>query len=240
MATERMIVWEGPSELTGEPIVVLATGVPTASTRKASKASNNVKTGDMIQIAILNRDVSPTDALKTGEDVNICGGCTHRSKASGGAGDCYTHKNLRRGFAQTSTWKAHRANGSAPFRLEAFAGRKVRFGSYGDPAAVPFAVWDAIRNVAEGVTGYTHQWKTCDPRFAELCMASADTVEERREARLKGYRAFRVRLATEGRLTGEVVCPASAEAGFKTVCATCLSCGGTGNGRKQDIVIVKH
>ena len=241
MATERMLIWEGPSALTGEPIVVLATGVPKASSRPSrAKASNNVKTGDMIQIAILTRDVNPTEAIKQGRDVDICGNCTHRSKASGGVGDCYTHKNLRRGFSQTSTWKAHKATGSAPFRLEAFAGKRVRFGSYGDPAAVPFEIWQAIASVAEAVTGYTHQWRTADPRFAELCMASADSVEDRREARLKGYRAFRVRLATEARQTGEVVCPASAEAGFKTTCSTCLSCGGTSTGRRQDIVIVKH
>ena len=237
MATERMLVWQGKSELTGEEIVVLATGVPKG---RGGKSSRNSKTGDMIQIAILRADVNPTEALKLGLDEAICGGCPHRSKASGGVGDCYTHKNLRRGFAQTPTWKAHQANGSAPFRLEAFKGQLVRFGSYGDPAAVPFEVWEAIAGVAAGLTGYTHQWRTADSRFAQLVRASADTVEERREARLKGYKTFRVRLAIEPREQGEVVCPASAEAGFKTTCSVCLACGGTDNGRKQDVVIVKH
>lgn len=239
MALERQIVWEGPSVLTGEPIIVLATGVPTAGSRSKVRSGNG-KTGDMIQVCIVNRDVSPTDALKSGEDVNVCGDCVHRSKVSGGCGDCYTHKALRRGHAQTGTWKAHSEHGSAPFRLEAFAGQLVRFGSYGDPAAVPFEVWEAIAGVAKGLTGYTHQWRTADPRFAEHFMASADSVADRREARAKGYRAFRVRTCDEPRERGEVICPSSAESKVSTDCATCLACSGVASGRKQDIVIIKH
>ena len=194
----------------------------------------------MIQVTIMRADINPTEALKRGLDVAVCGDCVHRSKASGGVGDCYTHKNLRRGFAQTGTWKSHDANGSLPFDVERFRGRKVRFGAYGDPAAVPFAVWEEIRSVSGGFTGYTHQWKITDPRMADLFMASADSVEDRRQARMKGYRTFRVRLAVEERERGEIVCPSSAEGGFKTDCATCLQCSGTALGRKLDIVIVKH
>ncbi|ACE80013.1 hypothetical protein Pukovnik_87 [Mycobacterium phage Pukovnik] len=238
MATERMLIWEGKSELTGEDLIVLATGVPT----KGSKArkSSNVKTGDMIQIAILRADVNPTEALKLGLDTATCGNCPFRSVASGGDGGCYTHKSLRRGHAQTSSWNAHARKGSVPFDLSRFEGQRVRFGSYGDPAAVPFEVWEAIAAVADGVTGYTHQWRTADPRFAELCMASADTVGQRREARMKGYRTFRPRPGNAPREAGEVVCPASAEAGFKTTCSTCMACGGNSTGRKQDITIILH
>lgn len=235
---DRMVIWEGPSLLDGEPIIVLATGAHPVGSR--AKASANAKTGDMIQVAIMRADVNPTEALEQGLDVSVCGDCIHRSKASGGLSDCYTHKNLRRGFAQTGTWKAHQEHGSLPFDLERFRGRKVRFGAYGDPAAVPFEVWDQIHKVSAGFTGYTHQWRIADPRFADMFMASADSVEDRREARMKGYRTFRVRLATEVRERGEIVCPSSEEAGDKTDCATCLQCSGTALGRKLDIVIIKH
>lgn len=234
----RMVIWQGPSLLDGSPIVVIATGVHKVGSR--AKASANVKTGDMIQVTIMRSDVNPTQALKDGLDVAVCGDCTHRSKASGGAGDCYTHKALRRGHAQTGTYKAHAEHGSIPFDLSRFAGRKVRFGAYGDPAAVPFEVWEQIHSVADGFTGYTHQWRTADPRFADMFMASADSVLDRREARMKGYRTFRVRLASEAREQGEIMCPASEEAGNKTQCATCLQCSGTALGRKLDIVIIKH
>jgi len=235
---DRVVIWDGPSLLDGSPIMAIATGAHPVGSK--ARASANDKTGDMIQVTIMRSDVDPTQALKDGLDVAVCGDCPHRSKASGGAGDCYTHKNLRRGFAQTGTFKAHAAHGSLPFELDRFRGRKVRFGAYGDPAAVPFEVWDEIYRVSDGFTGYTHQWANADPRFAELFMASADSVEERRAARLKGYRTFRVRLATEERERGEIVCPASAEGGFKTQCESCLQCSGHALGRKLDIVIVKH
>ncbi|WP_235571350.1 hypothetical protein [Mycobacterium sp. Root265] len=237
MATERMVIWQGKSELDGSDIIVLATGVPKASKRVSkARSSANVKTGNMIQIHIVVDGILPLEALKQGLDQAVCGICPHRGKASGGTNACYV--NLGKG--QNSMMRSHLTRGSAPFRVEAFAGQKVRFGAYGDPAAVPFEVWSQIQAVADSTTGYTHQWRIADPRFAEICMASADSVEDRREARLKGYRTFRVRTKASARLKGEVVCPASKEAGYKTVCATCMACGGTDTGRAQDITIIAH
>lgn len=230
---ERMIVWQGPSELTGEEIIVLAT-------KAASPAKANMKTGDMIQISILRADVNPTESIKQGLDKATCGPCPFRSIASGGDGGCYTHKNLRIGRAQTGSWNAHDAKGSRPFDVEAFRDQKVRFGSYGDPAAVPFEVWESILEVAKASTGYTHQWRTADPRFARMARASADSPEDRRQARMKGYNTFRVMNTAEGRLPGEILCPASKEAGNRTNCETCLLCGGTDNGRTKDVAIFAH
>lgn len=234
MATERMIIWSGISQLDGvTPIVVLATGVPTGGN---AKRSANRKTGDMIQTWILRADVAPHEALKTGKDEAICGTCPHRGKASGGSGACYVNV----GQGPRSLWVAHQRNGSVPFDVSRFAGQKVRFGAYGDPAAVPFEVWESIANVAEAVTGYTHQWRTADPRFARYCMASADTIDEGVQARRMGYRNFIVRPVGSEKPKGAVVCPASEEAGKKTVCASCLQCGGTASGRKADITIMAH
>lgn len=235
MATERMIVWQGISALDGvTPIVVLATGVPKASTKAVS--SQNTKTGDMIQTWILRADVAPHTALKEGKDQAICGTCPHRGKASGGSGACYVNV----GQGPRSLWVAHNSKGSIPFDLERFRGHKVRFGAYGDPAAVPFEVWESIASVASGVTGYTHQWRTADTRFARYCMASADTADEGREARKLGYRNFIVRPVGSAKPRGAVVCPASEEAGKRVTCADCLQCGGTDNGRKADITIMAH
>ena len=235
MATERMIIWSGISEIDGvTPIVLLATGVPTLSTKGTS--SRNSKTGDMIQTIIVRADMAPHTAIKEGLDTAICGDCPLRGKASGGSGACYV--NTAQG--PRATWVAHTTKGSVPFDAARFAGQKVRFGTYGDPAAVPFEVWETLAEAADSVTGYTHQWRKCDPRFARYCMASADSVEGRREARLKGYRAFWVRPAGSAKPAGAIVCPASEEAGKRTVCATCLQCGGTDKGRKADITIMAH
>jgi hypothetical protein len=70
------IIFKGPSELDGAPIVVIAI------TR-----SSNSKTGDMVQTYILtNNGERPTINQQTGADVSICGDCKHRP-ANGGA--CY-------------------------------------------------------------------------------------------------------------------------------------------------------
>ena len=226
-----MTVWQGISQIDGvTPIVVIATF------GKAGKASANEKTGDMIQTFILRADMEPWEAIQTGQDEAICGVCPHRGKASGGTGACY----VRVYQAPLSTWRSWDRGNAEAFDLERFRGRKVRIGSYGDPAAVPVAVWQEIVAVAAATTGYTHQWRKADPAFAAFCMASTDSVAERREARLMGYRTFHVRALGTGKGKGEIVCPASAEAGKRTVCASCLQCGGTGNGRTGDITIMAH
>ena len=242
----RMLIWAGPSQLDGAPIIVLATGVP-ASAKRGAK-SGNTKTGDMVQTYILRADVNPVAALRLGADVSICGICPHKSKTAGGSGACYVNV----GQGPNSAWKAHQHTGSMPLDLERLRGLKIRFGSYGDPGAVPAHVWQSLADVAAGVTGYTHQWQSdrladagldtagADRALAQWCMASADTPDEGRMARRLGYRSFIVRAPGTAVPKGAVVCPASAEAGKRTVCATCMSCGGNGNGRRQDVTIIAH
>jgi hypothetical protein len=119
------------------------------------------------------------------------------------------------------------------------AGKPVRLGSYGDPAAVPFYIWQGLVSKASGVTGYTHQWRNF-PEFAALCMASVDTFDEYMTAKAQGWRTFRVRRPDDLADNLEVICPASKEAGFKTVCASCKACGGHSSKAKAGIVIMAH
>jgi hypothetical protein len=121
------------------------------------------------------------------------------------------------------------------------AGRSVRLGSYGDPAAVPSAVWEQLISRAAMHTGYTHQWQRPDAaRYARYLMASTDTPAERDAARGMGWRTFTVRLETDALAVRESVCPASAEAGHKTNCVTCGACNGAGSARKGSIAILAH
>lgn len=224
-----MLVWKGISQLDGvTPIVVIATGL--------DESSANSKTGGMVQTFILRADIEPHIALNSGMDTPICGGCPHRGKASGGTGACYVlvHK------APLSTYRAWQRGNAETYDLARFAGKSVRIGSYGDPAAVPVEVWQGIVSVASATTGYTHQWRTCSVEFAEFCMASTDSVAERRLARSKGYRTFGVRALGTERERGTVACPASEESGRKITCADCLQCSGTRTGRKADITIMAH
>jgi ABC-type polar amino acid transport system ATPase subunit len=59
-------------------------------------------------------------------------------------------------------------------------------------------------------------------------------------ARAMGWRSFRVRAAESPTLQGEVICPASKEAGQKTTCEACKACGGLSAKARADIVIMAH
>jgi hypothetical protein len=227
-----LILWEGASLLDGAPIAVIAT-----------LHSDNVKTGDMIQTWIVRADVSPVDAVKSGADSSICGDCKHRGDGTGKGRTCYVTVFQ----APLNIWKGYKA-GRYP-RLdrathgELIAGRAVRLGSYGDPAAVPYMVWADLINLSGygQWSGYTHQWRRGDQRLADYVMASVDTPEEREQAAAMGWRTFRVRLASEELAPREIVCPASAESKASDVtCSRCLACHGNAKGRRGSVAIIVH
>ena len=214
------LLWEGPSLLNGEPIVAIAT----------LKTSNR-KTGDMIQTWILPQNMRPTDAVDSGDDKSICGDCPHRKVD--GKRTCYVNV----GQAPLQVWKSYRA-GKYPRLPELSAiteGRRIRFGAYGDPAAVPSHVWLYLKRHASGWTGYTHQWRTCDHNLMDLCMASVDTQEEAEQAQAMGWRTFRCRSADEPLMHREIMCPASDEGGKRTTCDNCLLCAGRFANKKRKI-----
>jgi hypothetical protein len=223
--------------LDGAPIVVIATGL-------ASKSLNE-KTGDLIQTWIIREDVSPTVAVNTGADASICGTCPHRGRIVDGRNvgrSCY----VTIFQAPLNVWKSyHRGIYPAATPEQArdiLAGRKVRLGSYGDPAALPFAVWSVALAKTEARTGYSHAWRSVSPALAQFVMASCDSTQDATDAKALGYRTFRVTSlpAPADKRRGEVVCGASKEAGYKTTCAACLACGGNGAKARADIVITVH
>jgi hypothetical protein len=225
-----LILWEGPSRIDGAPIVVLAIGL---------ESSSNSKTGNMLQTYILRQDVSPMDAINNGEDVSICGDCPHRGTSK--TRTCYVNI----GQGPLAVWGAYQRGRYAHASDIASVGalRVVRLGTYGDPAAVPVSVWDALVSRAIAHTGYTHQWRGIGAGYKHLCMASADSVRDMREAHASGWRTFRVvtHANTVQRFRRfESVCPASAEAGFKLTCDACQACNGTATNRRASVVIRAH
>jgi hypothetical protein len=222
------IIYRGPSLINGSPIVVVAI-----------TKSTNPKTGDMVQTYILaDNGKSPVQSARDLDDVAICGDCPHRR---GMGGSCYV--NLGQGARAVLDGVVR---GIYPV-LEAstvallITGRMVRLGTYGDPAAVPVAVWAQLVAQAKGWTGYTHQWRNAlGLAVREFCMASADTPAERDLARSLGFRTFRVRTSDQTTMPGEFMCPAAAESGKRTTCADCGACGGGQASRKADPVIVVH
>lgn len=214
-----LIFYRGKSRIDGSDIVGIITGV------LDKKKSNNIKTGEMAQTWILNTSVNPVEALKTGQDKSICGDCKYRPVNSG---VCYVNV----GQAPNNIYKAFlRGNYKDMASYDVVAGMKVRFGSYGDPTAIPVYIWQAMAEKCDNYTGYTHQWLNKEnDHYKKFCMASVDTPEEFMAARTMGWRTFRVTNKTE-KLFTEFVCPASKEGGLKKTCSQCMACNGS---RRED------
>jgi hypothetical protein len=227
----------------------------------ATLKTSNRKTGNMVQIWILPTHISPVEAINTGKDSVICGNCPHRGSktqkhAAGGyvtvterPRTCYVNV----GQAPNSVWKGFR-RGIYPYLptnkySQAFAGRAIRLGAYGDPAFVSADIISALVSVATKHTGYTHQWRT-NEWLKPFVMASCDTLQDYLDARTAGWRTFRVSAGLTP-MPNEILCPASKEAGNKTVCAKCGLCAGTskqaknifipvhGSGAKNALVILQ-
>ena len=235
-----VILYEGPSQLDGQPIVVIATGLRTGST--------NVKTGAMVQTYILRSDIPPIDAVKSGDDASICGGCPHRGDGTGKGRSCYvTLMHGPRGVyaAYKRGSYARPAAGRSLILQGVGEGRMVRLGTYGDPAAVPVETWNHVLKFAAGWTGYTHQWRNTlavpPETWHPLVMASVDSEEEMQIAHALGYRTFRVTPTAHENIKGkEIVCPASHEAGQKVECIDCRACMGTSGKARVSIQIAAH
>lgn len=225
-----LILWEGLSLIDRKtPIVCIATGV-------FGRGSSNRKTGAMVQTYIIRADVPPHVAVASRDDGAICGGCVHRKQANGRR-TCYV--NVGQGpLSVYRAYKRKRYNTTdLAYVREVMRGRNVRLGTYGDPAAVPLAVWEALTAHASGHTGYTHQWRA--KRFsglARFCQASCETSDDVANAHAMGYRGtFRVVPLGEALPAKALHCPASAERGHLLQCHECRACNGT-----RDVVIMAH
>lgn len=217
-----MVIYEGKSALLDADIVVIAT-----------TGSKNRKTGSMVQTWILLQEMSPVDAVKQSMDIAICGDCPLRG-IYGKRRACYVNV----GQAPGAIWRKWFRRGY-PYGNVNTSGRMVRLGAYGDPAAVPIQVWFDVLRGAKGHTGYTHQWRTCDQEFRRLVMASCETPTDVELAHSMGWRTFRTKLPSLPVLRGEIVCPASNEAGHRLSCEQCGACNG-GSPPKASVVINGH
>lgn len=223
------VIYEGASTTTGKDIVVLTT-----------EKSKNRKTGDMLQVFFLLKDLDPNQAYKAarGQEQSdaqtVCGGCKHLVN-----GSCY----LLWHQACLSTWRRYKRGGHLGERHN--TNLPVRLGAAGNPNSAPFSVsFNLVKN-APSHTGYTHQWLTCDQEFKRITMASVESKTEAKAAHALGWRTFRtVELGKlDDLLPGEVVCPATQkkwDGTPKTDCATCGLCSGTEGRGKCSIVVEVH
>ena len=204
-----VVLWKGESRLNGDPIVFIATGI--------NGDSANEKTGPMVQTWILRQDMSPIDAVHSGDDVAICGDCPARGDKGKGR-FCY----VQYGQAPHNIWKTYQAGKYGECDLEQIDWKNpIRLGAYGDPTAVPIEILGYV--VADRqFTGYTSQWSDHgNQNYALYCLASVSTHEDKELANRYGWRTYRIRRAGEPLMDGEINCPSD-----KVKCADCLLCAG--------------
>ena len=226
------IIYNGPSQIDGKPIVVIAT-----------YSNRNRKTGRVLQTYILSRDINPLEASKTGADYSICGDCPMRGEVTtdpkrkiAKKRRCYV--NLGQGVL--IVWRAFQRGVyqnaiRSEDRKALGRGRVVRVGTYGDPAAAPDYVWDQLIAESETWMAYTHQ----KPWRPDIAMQSADTYAEAWGHWKAGRRTFRVVTGVEHiDKAHEALCPASKEAGARVQCAACKLC--RGSAAAKSIAIVEH
>jgi hypothetical protein len=216
------IVWRGPSAFTGRDVEVLVQCLRTPST--------NEKTGKMVQISVTQAGENPSLLRGTEREADVCGECRGQKRLDGW---CYEDwQPWLIGQNRHLAEEVRIASASEMLR-----GRAVRVGAYADPAAVPFEVWSRLLAHTRAWTGYTHAWRTCDPRFRTLLMASVDSHPEAIEAELAGWRYFRIRHPGAPLLRSEVLC---ANESRGVTCEKCRLCCGAARAGARSVVITVH
>lgn len=160
-----------------------------------------------------------------------CLDCKYRGKK----GKCYTHKfhSFMSFHKHISEAKSELGEDIVP--IEKFNWNKlykmaenlfIRFGVYGEPIFVPAENMGKLIKKCYAYTGYTHAWRKY-PEYKDLLIASCDGIGESFEAMAEGWKPY-VIIKNKEELFGNekdfVNCPASNEAGKKTVCSICKLC----------------
>lgn len=215
------IVWEGKSYFTGENLIAIATGFD---------KTYNTKLGfNVVQVWILPKDKSPTEAFKANTGLSTCGNCPLRNKI------CYVLLHQ----APSAIWH-HYQNGKyqslQSIHLEKIRKRHkiLRLTAYGDVGAMPIEPLLPLIKATRHTIGYTHTWRH-DDRWKGDLMASVESVGDAKYAQSLGWQTFRIKSPEdEFILPSEKYCTNYLDA--LTQCSNCLLC----NGSKQSIVIDAH
>jgi hypothetical protein len=158
----------------------------------ATAKSTNRKTGESVQIWILDASMHPAESRQTGNDANNqCQGCSFASNNG-----CYVGVNPLGAIYRK--WK----RGGYPALImgspewdKFFSTDYVRFGAYGNPSLLPLAMVKDIASKAKKITGYFHDWHLMPPdqakAYGQYFMASTE-VSNFKTAQELGLRTFSV------------------------------------------------
>ena len=224
-----VVLHRGPSELGGGDIVVIATF-----------ESLNTKTGNVITIWILPDGENPTQALRDGTNHRVCGTCGLQGSA------CYVDLSKAPNSVAKSDVRRNYPDLEKRIHAHYFYGRVVRFGGYGDPAAIPLDIIKWVAKTCRAFVGYSSQLFWIDRRranaLAKFLMCSCHNLAQHEEAERRGWRSYTVIPENGKAPAGSIECPHTKKF---IRCESCLLCCGTskkaksiyvhahGKGRKQ-------
>ena len=206
MANNSVKIWQGAK------IFAALTGLTTDS--------KNKKTGNMLGVSILPLAEKPSDSIKHKNDRPQCGTCAAAASTPGGW-CCYVNP-----VALNSVWTA-----TIKQKVSKVVGKflelsqvPIRLGTYGDPALLPL---ELLKKLVSGrkYTGYTHQWKTCSPKYSQYLMASIDHTNSKADAIKNGYRTYRILSELDVLDSDEIMCPHDSTG---VQCCDCRLCSGNG------------
>lgn len=221
------VVARGASPIDGAPYVAVLV-----------LRSRNMKTGDMAQVFILRDGIHPLEALATGADRTICGDCPHRPRWSPETGSYVRSCYVNIGKSVSAVWSALQRGSYPDWRpsdSHRLRGRRIRWGAYGDPAILPESVVRNLTALADGHTGYTHQWRAPWATWSRgFFQASCDGFADYLAASAAGWRTFAVVPQGASAYSGKL-CPATAP-DSQAQCLTCRLC----DGAKTDIWVAAH
>ena len=201
--------------------------------------SENAKTGNMCQVFILRPDVPPLEAIASGADRTVCGDCPHRRRWSDElqryVRSCYVDVGKSVGSVYRAITRGSYPEYDPTLHARYIRGRRIRWGAYGDPAILTESVVRDLTALADGHTGYSHQWRHdwaqwCRGFFQASCNSFADYLA----ASAAGWRTFAVVPQGSAAYSGKL-CPATA-ADSQAQCLTCRLC----DGAKTDIYVEAH
>lgn len=198
--------------------------------------SDNRKTGDLSQVIILNKNIDPITAVKTGQDEAQCLDCKHRPINNN---TCYVNI----GHSPRAIYGAYKKNLYDDYNEELLEYnlkyKKVRLGSYGEPVLIKLEIIEKLLEYSKGFTGYSHQWT--NPKYApyfKYLMASVDSTDEKFFANAMGYKTYRVAKPSEPNEPDEILCPN--DKGVQ--CRECMLCNALKLGKniRVDVHGAKH
>ena len=200
------VLYEGVSHLGDDPIVVIATNV--------DSYAENIKTGNMVQIWIMLKDIAPHNAGARSK--SVCGNCAYRHDKGG---LCY----VRLGEAPLSIWNAYKRG---RYSLDPMGLNLIRNWIFhkGHTAYSE----SAIRFLNHKTLGSYAQF------VASKVMLSAKTAKEADRLNGLGFKTFRPVFTMKEARPYEDLC-ASDRIGLE--CVECMECSGS-NSKNSHVVLV--